>query len=349
MTREGEVPAIQLIEISKQFGRDRSELVVLEDINVEVRRGEIFAVVGPSGAGKSTLSHCVNLLDPPTSGKVLVNGRDLTALSVGELRDARRSIGTVFQSSALLSRRTAAENISLPLEYLGVQRRQREERVAELLERVGLAERANHLPHQLSGGQRQRVGIARALALRPSVLLSDEATSGLDSAATESILELLKELRRDLGLTILLITHEMAVVREIADRVARLDSGKIIEQGSVADLITDPGSALGRSLMPKVPEEGPVEGQEVWHVTYNGHHVPPDWIERLSTRLGTTVNLLSASIEPVGPVRAGQASLGLRPLPPGQVLAALDELSLAGERVEAVDAASPRQRVEVAA
>lgn len=348
MSDPGQVPAIQLDHVSKRFGRDQSELVVLEDINIKVRRGEIFAVVGPSGAGKSTLSHCVNLLDPPTEGSVLVNGRDLTVLGARDLREARRSIGTVFQSSALLSRRTAAENIALPLQFLGVERGQLKQRVGELLDRVGLAERANHLPHQLSGGQRQRVGIARALALKPSVLLADEATSGLDSAATDSVLELLKELRRDLGLTILLITHEMAVVREIADKVARLDTGRIVEQGAVADLITDPRSALGRSLMPKVPEEGPVKGQDVWHVTYNGHDVPADWIERLATTLGTSVNLLSASIEPVGGVRAGQATIGLRPLPIDRVEQALAELSLSGERSVATVKREPA-RVGVAA
>lgn len=332
MSQQGRVPAIQLDRVSKTFGKDQSELVVLEDINVEVWSGEIFAVVGPSGAGKSTLSHCINLLDPPTAGRVLVGGRDLAGLPVRELREARRSIGTVFQSSALLSRRTAAENVALPLEYLGVERRQRQERVAELLERVGLLERANHLPHQLSGGQRQRVGIARALALRPAVLLSDEATSGLDSEATESILELLKELRRDLGLTILLITHEMAVVREIADRVARLDAGRIIEQGAVADLITDPQSALGRSLMPKVQEVRDIPGQDVWHITYKGLNVPADWIEQLSTRLGSTVGLLAASIEPVGLVRAGQATIAISPHEDQQVIDALASLSLVGHR-----------------
>lgn len=332
MSEVAEVPVIQLDQVSKRFGRDQSELVVLEDINVEVWRGEIFAVVGPSGAGKSTLSHCVNLLDPPSSGRVLINGRDLSGLRERDLREARRSIGTVFQSSALLSRRTAAENVSLPLEYLGVERKQRQERVGELLERVGLIDRAGHLPHQLSGGQRQRVGIARALALRPSVLLSDEATSGLDSAATESILELLKELRRDLGLTILLITHEMAVVREIADRVARLDNGRIIEQGTVASLITDPESALGRSLMPKVQVEPEIPGQDVWHVTYKGLDVPADWIEQLATRLGTTVSLLAASIEPVGQVRAGQATIAIDPQPDERVAEALTGLSLVGHR-----------------
>ena len=178
---------ITIRNLTKSFGEKDSTTTVLDDVSFSVEAGEIFAVVGPSGAGKSTLARCINLLERPTSGEVIVNGDSLTQLTSDELRQARRRIGTVFQSSSLLSRRTAAANIALPLEYLGATRAATKARVTELLERVGLADKADLYPHQLSGGQRQRIGIARALALKPSVLLSDEATSGLDRVAPRAI------------------------------------------------------------------------------------------------------------------------------------------------------------------
>ena len=188
----------------------------------------------------------------------------------------RRSIGTVFQASSLLSRKTAADNVALPLDFLEVERSQRDARVAELLERVSLADRGGAYPHELSGGQRQRVGIARALALHPSVLLSDEAPSGLDPATTESVLAMLGQLRDDLGLTIILITHEMDVVREIADRAALLEEGKIVEEGRLEQLMRDPGSALGASLLPH-PAVSVEDGENrVWSVQYVSDRVDPD-------------------------------------------------------------------------
>ncbi|MDQ4138132.1 MAG: ATP-binding cassette domain-containing protein, partial [Actinomycetota bacterium] len=183
---------ISIERLTKVYGSGASATVVLDELDFSVGTGEIFAVVGPSGAGKSTLAQCVNLLERPTSGSVVVNGENLSQLSERQLRVARRRIGTIFQSDGLYSRRTAAQNVALPLEYLGVTAAESRKRVAELLDRVGLSARASHYPHQLSGGQRQRVGIARALALRPSVLLSDEATSGLDPESTASIVDLLK-------------------------------------------------------------------------------------------------------------------------------------------------------------
>jgi len=237
---------ISLEKLTKVYGHGDRAVTVLENLDFSVDAGEIFAVVGPSGAGKSTLAQCVNLLERPTSGSVVVNGENLSHLSEAQLRIARRTIGTVFQSDGLFSRRTAAQNVALPLQYLGVTPVEAKRRVAELLDRVGLSERANYFPHQLSGGQRQRVGIARALALRPSVLLSDEATSGLDPESTASITKLLKELRDDLGLSILFITHEMETVLQVADSVARLDRGHIVESGRLVDLLRDPNS--GRRL-----------------------------------------------------------------------------------------------------
>jgi len=302
---------IELTDLTKTYGHGNERTVVLDRINFRVEAGEILAVVGPSGAGKSTLAQCVNLLTLPTSGSVVVNGDDLTTLSSKALRVARRRIGTVFQSAGLFERRTAAENVALPLEYLGVTGAETRSRVAELLDRVGLTERANHYPFQLSGGQRQRVGIARALALRPSVLLSDEATAGLDPTTTSSVVALLRELRDDLNLSIVFITHEMDTVLKIADSVARLDHGSIAESGRLVDLLTDPDSSLGAELRPQGVAAGAATGQKVWHVVYDAPDVPSDWIAKASTDLGAPLAVLGASVQLVGGVTVGAAALGI--------------------------------------
>ncbi|MGV0852614.1 methionine ABC transporter ATP-binding protein [Mycolicibacterium phlei] len=306
---------IELTDLTKVYGKGEHRTVVLDRINFRVEAGEILAVVGPSGAGKSTLAQCINLLTLPTSGSVVVNGEDLTTLSTRELRVARRRIGTVFQSAGLFERRTAAENVALPLEYLGVTPAETRKRVAELLDRVGLSERANHYPFQLSGGQRQRVGIARALALRPSVLLSDEATAGLDPTTTASVVELLRELRDDLNLSIVFITHEMDTVLKIADSVARLDHGSIVESGRLVDLLTNPSSALGAELRPQGVAASAGSGQQVWEVVYDAPDVPSDWISRASVDLGAPLSVLGASVQSVGGVTVGSATLGV----PGSV------------------------------
>jgi D-methionine transport system ATP-binding protein len=302
---------IELTNLTKAYGHGDQRTVVLDRINFRVDAGEILAVVGPSGAGKSTLAQCINLLTPPTSGSVVVNGEDLTTLSSRELRVARRRIGTVFQSAGLLERRTSAENIALPLKYLGVTASESKKRVAELLDRVGLTHRADHYPFQLSGGQRQRVGIARALALRPSVLLSDEATAGLDPTTTVSVVDLLRELRDDLNLSIVFITHEMDTVLKIADAAARLDQGSIVESGRLVDLLTNPDSALGAELRPHRVDAKSAAGQLVWHVVYDTPDVPADWIGRASAELGTPLAVLGASVQVVGGVTVGSATLGV--------------------------------------
>ena len=302
---------ISLEQLTKVYGHGDAQTVVLDRLDFSVDAGEIFAVVGPSGAGKSTLAQCVNLLERPTSGSVLVNGENLSQLSEKQLRVARRRIGTIFQSDGLYSRRTAAANVALPLEYLGVTAAETRARVSELLDRVGLSNKAGHYPHQLSGGQRQRVGIARALALRPSVLLSDEATSGLDPDSTRSIVALLKELRDDLGLSILFITHEMDTVLQVADSVARLDHGRIVESGRIVELLRDPASGLGRALRPARSHESAAADATEWFVSYTSAHVPADWLTRLADQLGTTVSLLGASIETVDGATVGHASIGV--------------------------------------
>lgn len=323
---------IELDDLRKVYERGETSVAGLDGVSLTVERGEIAAVVGPSGAGKSTLARCINMLDRPTSGRVIVDGEDLTALRERHLREARRSIGTVFQASSLLSRKTAAENVGLPLDFLEVRRDEREARVDELLDRVGLADRAGSYPHELSGGQRQRIGIARALALRPSVLLSDEATSGLDPATTRSVLAMLRELRDDLGLTIILITHEMDVVREIADRAALIEAGRIVEEGRLDQLMRDPASPLGASLLPRPAAIDAGERSEVWQVQYASDTVESDWINRLSDAIGAPVVLLAASIEAVSGAPVGRATISIPPSDPDRVKRVLSASGLFAER-----------------
>ncbi|MCP2321707.1 D-methionine transport system ATP-binding protein [Hamadaea flava] len=234
---------IELHQLRKTYA---GGVVALDGVDLTVAAGEVFGVVGRSGAGKSTLLRTVNLLERPDSGTVRVAGQDLTALPAARLRAARHRIGMIFQHFNLLRGRTVAANVALPLTLAGVARAQRRGRVAELLDLVGLADKATEYPARLSGGQRQRVAIARALATRPDVLLSDEATSALDPYTTVEVLDLLRDLNQRLGLTVLLITHDLGVVDRICDRVGVLSEGRLLEAGPVADLAANPASALSK-------------------------------------------------------------------------------------------------------
>ncbi|MCC3704485.1 methionine ABC transporter ATP-binding protein [Rouxiella badensis] len=283
---------------------------VLKGISLTVPSASITAVVGPSGAGKSTLAKCISLLEKPTSGSIRVNGKDLSRLSGEALRRERRAIGTVFQSSALLQRKTAWDNIALPLEWLGVVPRDIKKHVGQLLESVGLEDKAHHFPSQLSGGQRQRVGIARALALKPSVLLADEATSGLDPESTASILSLLKQLRDHFGLAIVLITHEMDVVRSAADAVAEIRDGRLLQQGSLQHLLAQPESRLGQQLFPLRPTEA--DGELVLQLSYGDRPLATDWISQLSQQYPLQVDVLAAHVEKVGERLAGRMQVAVR-------------------------------------
>ncbi|MBS0340813.1 MAG: methionine ABC transporter ATP-binding protein [Proteobacteria bacterium] len=239
---------IELRGIHQAYGNH----VALRGIDLKVEPGEVFGIIGRSGAGKSSLVRTINLLNRPTAGQVIVGGRELGALSEAQLREARREIGLVFQHFNLLSSRTVAQNVALPLELAGVSAQEIRKRVDELLDLVGLAAMRERYPAQISGGQKQRVGIARALANRPKVLLSDEATSALDPETTRSILGLLKQINREFGLTIVLITHQMQVIKQVADRVAVIDAGLIVEQGPVIDVFTRPQHATTRSLIEEI-------------------------------------------------------------------------------------------------
>ncbi len=228
---------IRLTDVIKTY--PASDAAALDGVSMEIPARGVFGVIGQSGAGKSTLIRLINALERPTSGRVEVDGVDVAALSAADLRALRRRIGMIFQNFGLLSSRTVAANVAFPLVLAGVSKAERETKVAALLDRVGLADHATKYPAQLSGGQKQRVGIARALATDPDILLCDEATSALDPETTRSVLTLLRDLNRDLGLTIVLITHEMDVVRYVCDRVAVLERGRIVETGDVADIFAN--------------------------------------------------------------------------------------------------------------
>jgi D-methionine transport system ATP-binding protein len=233
---------VRLTEVTKTFtrGRNGSRVVALDDVSLEVAKGEVFGVIGHSGAGKSTLIRLINGLESPTSGQVHVGDQEITALAERDRRAVRRDIGMIFQQFNLFRSRTVAGNVAYPLKVAGVDRRERDRRVARLLDFVGLLDRAHDHPEQLSGGQKQRVGIARALATEPSLLLADEATSALDPRTTSEVLALLGRVNLEMGVTIVLITHELDVIRAVADRVAVMDSGRIAETGTVYDVFAHP-------------------------------------------------------------------------------------------------------------
>ncbi len=240
---------IEIRNLCKTFGTGSTAVHALEDVSLDIEAGEIFGIIGLSGAGKSTLVRCMNLLERPTSGTVTVDGADMTALSEKELRAARREIGMIFQSFNLLMQRNALANVRFPLELAGVPKKEANKRAQELLDMVGLGDRAEAFPAQLSGGQKQRVAIARALATNPKVLLCDEATSALDPTTTESILELLKNLNRQLGVTVVVITHEMRVVERICSRVAIIADSRIAEMGPVQDVFLNPQTEAAKKLV----------------------------------------------------------------------------------------------------
>ena len=265
---------ITLSHLTKVFpARGRQAAVTaLDDVSLTVERGQVMGIVGPSGSGKSTLARIINLLERPTSGTVVVDGLELTALSAGELNRARRGIGMIFQQFNLLDSRTALANVELPLELAGVGRIERRARATELLERVGLGDKLDAHPAQLSGGQRQRVGIARALTPRPGVLLCDEATSALDPVSTTSVLQLLRELTDELDLTTVLIPHEMDVVKRACDHVTLLEGGSVVDAGALGDVVRRPDSPLATRLLPR-PDRRPGEqavGEQVVEITVGG-------------------------------------------------------------------------------
>ncbi|MFC5750231.1 methionine ABC transporter ATP-binding protein [Actinomadura rugatobispora] len=325
---------IQIEKLSKVYRSRGREVTAVDGVDLTVREGEIFGVLGRSGAGKSTLLRCVNLLERPDSGRIAVDGRDLLSLDGRELRRARQGIGMIHQHFGLLSSRTVAGNVAFPLEVMGVPRSERAARVAELLALVGLDEHAQAHPAQLSGGQKQRVGIARALAGRPKVLLSDEATSALDPETTASILELLRDLNRRLGLTVLLITHEMEVVKRICDSAAIMRRGRVAESGPLRELLLRPGSELARDLLP-LPDTPPHPGAgtTVVDVTFEGDSADRPFVSSLARTYSIDVNILGGAVERIGGTRIGRLRIEL-PGDPDVNAAQLAHLREAGLTVE---------------
>lgn len=303
---------IELRNLNKTFHTQDGALTALDDINLTVQDGEIFGIIGLSGAGKSTLVRCMNLLERPTHGEVLVDGQDLMKLSPAGLREVRRNIGMIFQSYNLLEQRTVLRNVLYPLELTHEDRRTARTRAMQLLELVGLADRASAYPAQLSGGQKQRVAIARALATNPHYLLCDEATSALDPTTTNSILALLQTINRTLGVTVVVITHEMAVVDRICHRVAVIDNSRIVEMGAVDAIFANPRSAIARELiLPHVKVAATVRGGAHVRLAFNGESTYKPLVSALILETGVPVSILFADTRDIGGKTYGQILLEL--------------------------------------
>lgn len=303
---------IELQNISKTFYNSDSSFEAIKNVSLSIKQGEIFGIIGLSGAGKSTLVRCINLLEKPTSGRVIFDGQDLGKLSQRELLKVRQSIGMIFQGFNLLSQRTALKNICYPLEIAGVPKAQAKQRALELLELVGLSDKMNSYPSQLSGGQKQRIAIARALATRPKVLLCDEATSALDPNTTRSILELLQNINQTLGVTILIITHEMKVIEQVCSRVAVMDHGEVVEHGSVQEIFLKPQSDIARELiLPKSDAIVSFKGKRCLRIVFDGNSSFEPVISNLSLACRTAVNILGADTKNIGGKAYGQMLLQL--------------------------------------
>ena len=305
-------PIIQIRDLTKTFGQGADAVHALEHISLNIQKGEIFGIIGLSGAGKSTLVRCINLLERPTDGSVVVDGQEMTQLTDRQLRKARQSIGMIFQGFNLLMQRTAMDNICFPLELMGVSKAQARKKARELLEVVGLGDRENAYPAQMSGGQKQRIAIARALATDPKVLLCDEATSALDPTTTLSILELLKDLNQKLGVTVVIITHEMKVVERICHRVAILSGGVVAEQGEVAEIFANPQSEIGRQLVyPGGVKLEALRESRVIRIAFNGGSSYEPLIASLAIDCGVKVNILGADTRNIDGKAFGTMLLGL--------------------------------------
>ena len=287
-------PIIELQHLSKIFGSGEEKVAALQDVSLAVQPGEIFGIIGLSGAGKSTLVRCINLLERPDEGKVLFHGSDLIGLKEKQLRLQRRKISMIFQSFNLLDQRTNLDNICFPLELSGVPKKEARKRAMELLETVGLPEKANAYPIQLSGGQKQRIAIARALASDPEVLLCDEATSALDPQTTDSILKLLQQINRERGITVIIITHQMSVIEQICHRVAILDHGEVAEIGKVEDVFRNPRSKAGRRLVSPNMALPLTDAMPIARIAFNGNASEEPIIASVAMDLGIKVSIMGA-------------------------------------------------------
>ena len=320
---------IEIKDLNKTFESTDNTVVALDNINLSIGRGEIFGIIGLSGAGKSTLVRCINLLEKPTQGTVIVDGRDMTALSERELREARRSIGMIFQGFNLLMQSTALDNICFPLRLAGVKKKEAKDRARELLKTVGLSDKEKAYPAQLSGGQKQRVAIARALATNPKVLLCDEATSALDPTTTQSILALLKDLNQKLGVTVVVITHEMRVIEQICNRVAIIADSHIEEIGTVDEVFRHPKTAAARKLIHPVNgdfEKFTGKGRSL-RLIFDGNNADQPVVASMVLKCGAPVSITYADTKKIHGKIFGQMILQLpeNPATVQKMLAYLDE------------------------
>lgn len=328
---------VRLVDVKRHFG----PTAALDGVSLDVRRGEILGIIGRSGAGKSTLIRCLNGLERPDAGHVFIEGQDTTRLEERQLQPLRRRVGMIFQHFNLLSAKTVEDNVALPLKIAGVSKPERRLRAAELLSLVGLSEKAKAYPASLSGGQKQRVGIARALAAKPGILLSDEATSALDPETTRSILALLKDINRKFGLTIILITHEMEVVRAIADRVAVIDAGRIVEEGPVWQVFADPKSDITRSLLGEIRPTLPPQiaerlvqaetGEAMLRVDISGEPAAEPLLSELATAISSGFRLVHGGVDHV---QGQPLATFFLAIPSGDVAGAIDFLKSRGARTE---------------
>jgi D-methionine transport system ATP-binding protein len=305
-------PIVELVGLGKTYRGKEQVVKALEDINLTINEGEIFGIIGLSGAGKSTLVRCINFLERPTAGSVIFDGADLSALSERELLRARQSMGMIFQQFNLLMQRNALQNICFPLEIAGYHKKEAKKRALELLEVVGLSDKAKSYPAQLSGGQKQRIAIARALATNPKVLLCDEATSALDPTTTRSILSLLKDINKKLGITIIVITHEMSVIEEICNRVAIIDQSHIAEIGEVEDIFVRPQTKIAKQLV--FSGESHIqtfEGEYKCRIIFDGRTSFEPVIANMVLECKTPVNILFADTKDIDGKAFGQMVIQL--------------------------------------
>ena len=306
---------IEIKHLCKTFETKDGKVEALKDINITVEDGDIYGIIGMSGAGKSTLVRCINMIERPTSGTVVIDGTDMSKLSEAELRKIRREVTMIFQSFNLLMQRTCLKNICFPLELAGVKPAEAKKRALELLETVGLPDKANAYPAQLSGGQQQRIAIARALATNPKILLCDEATSALDPKTTNQILDLIREINRKMGITVIVITHQMSVVENICNKVSIIDYGVVQETGRVTDVFANPKSAAGRRLV--FPDESNPElelapGEKCISVSFNSaESTGAPLIASLAMEKGIAANIMSAQTKTIDGKAYGKMLLGI--------------------------------------
>ena len=306
---------IEIKNLSKTFKTADSSLDALKNVSLTINDGDIYGIIGMSGAGKSTLVRCINMLERPTEGQILIDGVDMGSLSSKQLRDARRNITMIFQGFNLLMQRNCLKNICFPLELEGMKKEDAKKRALELLEIVGLPDKAKAYPAQLSGGQQQRIAIARALATNPKVLLCDEATSALDPNTTHSILNLIRDINKKLGITVIIITHQMSVVEETCNRVAILDNGTVVEQGEVSTVFAHPQSAAAKRLVfPDASDEifAPASDEHRIRVVCNGAFATnTPLITKMAMDEGIAANILAASTRCIGDKVYGNMLLGI--------------------------------------